>query len=346
MKNLYKIAFGLLVIIGCSPAFAQYEILFVGNSDNTLDFATSDYFTLEGYNVTFVEEADFKVENGTYATADGYTGFDVLFVSESIGSSSANNYKNAGFPIPSVATEGYVAKISRWGLLADESETFFKQASSANITADVLSLVITNNENWITQDYDLNQQLVWASAADPTKLGVTAFNLDEDIPGALPLAEFLFDMGGKSSVWAIPAGSMLHETTELPNMVLIGIIQSEVEGGHEFTGDFLQFLVKCVRWATDDYEAQSVNTLKNYNLLVGPNPTSGIVNLSLTLPEAGNVKAHIYDITGKLMESKNLGHLSAGANTIQLDFSNLSEAQYIYEIITRNDILRGKIVKE
>jgi hypothetical protein len=345
MKHqLYKTVFSLLVLFISTAVFAQFEILFVGKSDNLIDAALSEYFGLEGYNVTFVEEADFKVEGGVYASAAGYEGFDVLFVSESIGSSSANNYKNAGFPIPSVVTEGYVVKTSRWGILADESETYFLQASSATLTADVLTMLLINDDHWITQDYGLDYNLVWADASDPTKLGVTAFNLNDDIEGAIPLGQFLFDMGGLPSIWAIPKGSILHSTTELPNMVIIGVIQTDV--GQVFTGDFQQFLVKCVRWATDDYEAQGARLPRETNVVVGPNPTTGIVHVSLNLPEAGNVRINIYDIAGKLMKSKNSDHLSAGTTTIQLDLSGMSQAQYIYEIITRNDILKGKIMKE
>jgi hypothetical protein len=341
--NLYKIASVLLVFMLSYAVSAQFNLLYVGKSDNTLDIATSEYFTLEGYNVTFVEEADFKVEGGTYSTAGGYAGFNVLFVSESIGSSSANNYKAAGFPIPAVATEGFVAKISRWGLLNDESETYFKQASSADLTADALTLVISDNSNWITQEFAPGDYLVWAETADPTKVGVTAFNLAEDISGALPLGSFLFDMG-MPSVWAIPKGSVLHSTTELPNIVIIGIIQTDV--GQTFTGDFLEFMVRCVRWATDDYPVEGMNTPGLYDLEIGPNPTRGMVHVSLNLPEAGNVTVNIYDITGRLVESTNPGYLNAGHNFIQFDLSGMVGAQYIYEIITGNDVLKGKIIRE
>lgn len=345
-KNLYTIAFSLLVLNMSNPVMAQTEMLYVGKADNTLDIALTDYFALEGYNVTFVVEDEFKAEGGLYSTADGYDGMDVLFVSESIGSSSANNYMNAGFPIPCIATEGYVVRSNRWGILADDSETYFNQASSANLTEDVLTMVITDTEHWITQEFEAEHQLVWADAADPTELGVTAFNLNEDIDGAIPLAEFLFDMGGLPSVWAIPEGSLLHETTELPNMVFIGIIQTDVEEGHTFTGEFLDFLVRCVRWVTDDYEPVGIHKLPQEAIVAGPNPTTGLVYVSFSIPEAGNVRANIYDMAGKLMESSIQDYFVAGHNTMQLDFSDLPGGPYVYEIITRNDVFQGWVIKE
>ncbi len=344
MKTIfYKTSAFLFILLTSCAAFAQYDILYLGQADNPLDIALQEYLGLEGYTVTFVSEDDFK--GATYETADGYTGYDALFVSESIGSSSANNYKAAGFPIPCVLTEGYAVRSDKLGFIPENTDTYFKQASSADLTADALTLVITDNEHWITQDYEPDYNLVWAETTDPTKLGVTACDLSAYIPDARPLGAFLFDMGTLSSLWAIPDGSMLNSTDALPNMVIIGVIQSSGQG-HTFTGEFHELIVKCLRWVTDDYVAEGVNAPQHYNLIVGPNPTTGIVNVSLNLPAAGNVSLNVYDLAGKLMESTKSDYLGAGYNTIQLDFSGMPEAQYIFEIITGNDVLKGKIIKK
>ncbi len=345
MTKFYNFLFSVLALLAMSATItAQNNILFVGKSDNSLDSMTADYLQLEGYNVTLVDETDFKASPSVWETPDGYAGFDALFVSESIGSSSANNYKTAGFPIPCVATEGYVVKTSRWGILADESEAYFKQASSASLNADVLTMVITDNEHWITQDFLPYDEIIWAETDDPTKLGVTAFQLSDDIDGAVPLGSFLFDMGGLPSIWAVPAGSVLHDLDTLPNMVFIGIIQTDV--GQTFTYDFLAFIRKSIQWVTDDYIPEGISPWDSYHLVMGPNPTAGLVNVSLSLPEAGDVGINVFDITGKLMKSTPPNHLPSGYQTIQLDFSDLSDGQYIYEIVTKGDILRGRIIKE
>ncbi len=342
-KYLHKTLFAWLVLSASLSLPAQYEMIFVGKANNPIDSMMRDYFYLEGYNVNYVEESEFKTDGGLFSTAAGYEGFDVIVVSESIGSTSANNYRIAGFPIPCVVTEGYVAKTDRWGLLADDSDTYFKQASSANLTADVLTLVITDNEHWITREYDQGAHIIWANADDPTKLGVTGFLLGDDIEGAEPLAEFLFDMGGFPGMWAIPDGSILHGTTTLPNMVLIGVIQTDV--GQVFTYEFLDLVRRSVQWVTNDYEAESVRSTDQYQVRIGPNPTKDLVDVSLNMPDPGKVTVHIYDIAGKLVESTGPEILNAGYNRIQLDLSNLSQAQYMYEIITEKDILRGKISK-
>lgn len=340
---LFKISFVLFFLYTGSTTFAQFNVLYLGKEGNTIDDAVQNYFTLEGYNVTFVSETDFGAAE--FETANGYEGYDVLFISESIGSSSANNYGTAGFPIPCVITEGFVVKQGKLNILADDSETYHIQYHSDVLNADALTLVIKDNEHWITQEYDLDYNLVWAQADDATKIGITTFNLSDDIPDARPLGKFLFDTSPLNSFWAIPAGSMLHETTELPNMVIFGAIQSDV-GGLAFSDEFLELLVRCIRWVTDDYENQIENINQKYRLVLGPNPTTGPVEISLTLPEAGMVTFNVYNISGKLARTVNTGNLNAGDNTVHLDFSDLPGSNYVFEIHTADGILRGKLIKQ
>ena len=50
-------------------------------------------------------------------------------------------------------------------------------------------------------------------------------------------------------------------------------------------------------------------------------------------------------LTASLIESFDSDYLSAGENTIKLDFSDMAEGLYIYEINTENVFFSGKIIK-
>ncbi len=146
------------------------------------------------------------------------------------------------------------------------------------------------------------------------------------------------------TMWAIPEGSTLisDASAVLPRMVIIGAISSGL--GDFATNEFNALVVNSLKWVTKDY-VSGVNDLESYNLNVWPNPTSGMVNISLTSPVSGNVRVNIYDISGRLMETLNSDYLSAGSTTLNIDLSNYAAANYIYEIVTEDDILRGKICK-
>lgn len=342
--NLYKFTLIFLVFIISSATYAQYNIMYVGVTDDPVDTKMMEALFSEGYTTTFVSEDDFK--NPPYDEASGYDGYDAIFISEVVGSGSVVNFKNAGFPIPCVSTEGYCVRVDRWDFLTDNDAQFL-QASSTDLTADVLTLVLDETDNWISSNYDTPYDLVWSTVEDPTTCGVTGFKLDENVPDAVELGVFLQDvMQDFPSMWAIPEGATLisDNSVVLPNIVIIGVIGPGL--GDYATPEYNELIVNSLKWVTGDYEViESIDNVQQYDLDVWPNPTNGIATVSLTLPVSGNVSINVYNITGKLMQSFDADYLTGGENTLRLDLSGLAASQYIYEIITDGEILRGKICK-
>ncbi len=345
-NNLYKITLLILAFIMSNAAVAQENILYVGITDDPVDTELMEYLYAEGYSTTFVTEDDFKV--APYDTNITYEPYDAIFISEVVGSGSTVNFKNAGFPIPCVTTEGYAVRSDKWALITD-NDNQFKQLSSADVTSDVCTMMMYDTENWISSNYEEDYFLVWSTVdvSVNNQIGVTGFKLNENIPDAIPLAINLQDvMSEFPTMWAVPEGSTLISdgTVELPNIVFIGAISTGL--GEFATDEFYDLIVNSLKWVTGDYEViNGVNKVESHNLNVWPNPTAGMVNISLTSAVSGNVRVNIYDISGRLMETFNSDNLSAGSNTINIDLSNHAAANYLYEIITEDDILRGKICK-
>lgn len=72
------------------------------------------------------------------------------------------------------------------------------------------------------------------------------------------------------------------------------------------------------------------------NLSVYPNPSSGTVNVDLTLKEDGKINIEVYDILGKKVLEGNLtteNVLSSGVHLQRLDLSNLKNGLYFMELI-------------
>lgn len=342
--NFYKITLILLAFILSNAAIAQKNLLYVGITDNTVDTKLIEYLDPQGYMITFVTEDDYKV--APYDDAATYAAYDAIFISEVVGSGSTVNFKTAGFPIPCVTTEGYAVRSDKWALITD-NDNHFKQLSSADVTTDVTNMVMLDAPNWISGHYDANYILPWSTVdvSVNNQIGVTGFKLNENIPDAIPLALNAQDvMAEFPTMWAIPEGSSLISdgAVTLPRIVFIGAISSGL--GDYATVGFNELVMNSLKWVTQDYVA-GVGDLKSYDLNVWPNPTNGIVNISLTSPVSGNVKVNIYDISGRLMETINSDYLLAGTNTINIDMSDHVAANYIFEVITKDDILRGKICK-
>ncbi len=187
MKTFYKITLILTAFIFCNAAFAQNKLLYVGITDDPVDTKLIEYLDPQGYTVTFVTEADFKV--APYDVAATYDAYDAIFISEVVGSGSVVNFKTAGFPIPCVTTEGWAVRSDRWGFITD-NDNHFKQLSSTDVTSDVTTMIMYDADNWISSNYATNYNLVWSTVdiAVDNQIGVTGSKLNENIPDAIPLA--------------------------------------------------------------------------------------------------------------------------------------------------------------
>lgn len=75
-----------------------------------------------------------------------------------------------------------------------------------------------------------------------------------------------------------------------------------------------------------------------------PNPAADVATIKYVLQQNANVTLNVYDMTGKNIISRNEGTKTAGANTMQLDVSQLPAGVYYYTVGADNSRLSNKMV--
>ena len=65
-----------------------------------------------------------------------------------------------------------------------------------------------------------------------------------------------------------------------------------------------------------------------------PNPFSGSTTIRLELPESGDVRIVVYDMTGREVRQMHDGYLSMGAHEFRFDADSLPSGTYIYRVST------------
>jgi hypothetical protein len=78
-----------------------------------------------------------------------------------------------------------------------------------------------------------------------------------------------------------------------------------------------------------DLDLQGPVSAGNY-----PNPFSGTTTIEITLDKASEVRAMVYDITGKLVANLYEGKMYAGTETLEFDATELPRGIYIGKVIT------------
>ena len=73
-----------------------------------------------------------------------------------------------------------------------------------------------------------------------------------------------------------------------------------------------------------------------------PNPFSSITKINYNLIRDAQLSFEVYNLTGKMVEKRDLGMMKKGMNTIQFNADGLSKGVYFYSVITES----GKVTKK
>ncbi len=104
------------------------------------------------------------------------------------------------------------------------------------------------------------------------------------------------------------------------------------------TGDPVTLIVTIGPVGIDDQSASWQNQLKVY-----PNPNTGEFILDMNLPENTNLSIYLYNFTGQLIQSEEIGKVN-GNYIQQMDLSGYAKGIYYVQARTDNSIITRKII--
>ena len=335
MKKIYF--FLILSTVLTTVSFGQAKkILFVGGDEElsrTSDIAFNDSLVSWGYDVTYMGTTTYG------ATANVHNGMDGIVFSESIGSGSAPAYKTDNFPIPCITFEAGVfgAGDTKWDFF-----TATGGIMGTSGTVDDLVFKITNNTHYITEIYEMNQEI---KVADPN--GVNAVPL---IQGLKYNAEIL----------AVPIITVdnnqysmcVIEDAALPSKICwmsCTHYNFDDEGG---TPEFFvlfrrttEYIFDAIPVGKDELELNADN---NINLRVFPNPANSSEKISVRFDNVdSNLKAtlSVFDLAGRNVETIHQNTMT-GYNFIEINTNNLATGVYIAKLsIGENSVFSKFLVQ-
>jgi len=85
--------------------------------------------------------------------------------------------------------------------------------------------------------------------------------------------------------------------------------------------------------------------LNKYNLLIYPNPGSGLYHLSMDNLSSENVIVRVFDITGKVVYNSEYNNLNSRFETV-LNLSGYADGIYYIQLKTNNALFHRALIKE
>ncbi|HEX7070058.1 MAG TPA: choice-of-anchor D domain-containing protein [Rhodothermales bacterium] len=162
-----------------------------------------------------------------------------------------------------------------------------------------------------------------------------------EIQGA-DAADFGLEEGAES--FTIEAGGSLEITvTFAPETV--GEKQAEIQITHDAENIPSPATVSLTGNAVDNTAAENLDEMPtDFRLAQNfPNPFNPATTLAFGLPEAGNVRISVYDLTGREMSVLVDGFMPAGWHTVNFDASALPSGTYLYHMQAESHMLTRKM---
>ncbi|MFA4851311.1 MAG: T9SS type A sorting domain-containing protein [Bacteroidales bacterium] len=127
----------------------------------------------------------------------------------------------------------------------------------------------------------------------------------------------------------VPVYMLRQQTYNYPGVTNCGTIYIGTHGRGTF---------ECTKYyipgINDPDQPGSSSYTSPFNVSLYPNPVVDNATLSFTLPKTGNVKAKVYDMSGKIVKSIDMSQLSKGYHTYTVNFSDLKRGTYIIHLVS------------
>ena len=104
-----------------------------------------------------------------------------------------------------------------------------------------------------------------------------------------------------------------------------------------------------IRFNFDENAQNTINVeevaMENFSLQQNmPNPASDVTRINYSLVNAGLVSFEVRDLTGKLIERRDLGNLPAGSHVIELNVADFAAGMYQYSLTVNGEFATRKMV--
>ncbi len=355
MKKLYArfCTTLLILVLFFTYGASQKSILFVGR-DNIGDWQSDRdlYDSLEawGYAPEYWESPEFQEGVGL-----DYSFYDGAFFSETVDSKNMARFGTTDdYPLPCVNMEGWTAVETndRWAWLSDYTTELF-QTADAGGTEDDKTIIIQDNSHYITEIFNVGDQITWSGATDATDIAdnrpVSIKEVNITYSNKLAVAKSHSSM---ADFWTMLTVDEMGASKN--KMFYWGVNNTGLNGSDNVatdkslgTTEFFQIVKRACEWAFDDAgSSTSVNEhrdLDGFALVTYPNPASDRVTIRFKSNGPSSARATLYNISGQQV-GKFQQSTVPGNNFIYLNADEYGAGVYYLRLEMNGDTEYAKIV--
>jgi hypothetical protein len=310
-----------------------------------------------------LKEMDFTVDYVTElpSSANGYNSYCGLFINETVSSKAGMSFSTHDYPIPCICLEGWSVLADRWGgWVNDESSSPGTDWAMVTGQGEIggESIIIKDSSHYITQDYDLDQEVAWSTATGEDLNNINPVSFKEvGVKYSAKLAQAKSYQ--EADFYTMIAVDSSYEG--FPNRMFVwGLSRVGLEGKdssqHLGTEDLFNIIEKAAEWAflgkiidtttnPTDPNASTSTKISDIHFDIYPNPVTEFLNIRYFSSAQSNVlRISVIDLSGKEVSSVTETEAKPGYNFITHNCSELISGVYLIKLQTNDMVVTKKIV--
>lgn len=131
----------------------------------------------------------------------------------------------------------------------------------------------------------------------------------------------------------------LFAKTKYPYAVYFGTYGRGIFMDSSYVTDHVNEIVDSNYWTGISNVTMGTNNVRIY-----PNPASDRATLDITITNDAAAVVNVYDLSGRLVYTKNLGHLATGTYSHQINCSNFSKGMYLVNVVAGKQVAASKLI--
>lgn len=152
---------------------------------------------------------------------------------------------------------------------------------------------------------------------------LSTWTFDGEAMGEIPVMELKQQRAYKEDAVSINHTDEGDFETKYPGVKNTGIIYAATYGRGIF---------RCENYKRDFASVPENTTDDDIIVSMYPNPVSSQATLSFDLKESCNVSYQVFDLTGRMVMSQNMGRMNEGEHQVNINAENLSSGSYILRL--------------
>ena len=143
-------------------------------------------------------------------------------------------------------------------------------------------------------------------------------------------------MMGEVPVMELKQQLLYKENEQVVNVTDEGIFVTEYPGvyntGVIYAATYGRGVFRCENYKKEFTPVPETPAVENVTISMYPNPVSDQATVSFNLESNANVSYQVFDMTGRMVMSKNVGQFGEGSHQVTINTENLSTGSYILRL--------------